>query len=678
VILLSARAGEESRIEGLGAGADDYVVKPFAARELLARVGALLELTRTRRESEQRFRAFVQATSDAVYRMSADWSELRQLQGRDFIEDTTDPSRTWLDKYIPPEDRPQVLSAIQAAISDRSILELEHRVRRVDGTVGWTFSRAIPVFDAKGALVEWFGAASDVTQRHRMEEALLHRSAQFEALLDHAPLGTYLVDADFRICEANPTARLFFGDLPDLIGSDFEMVMRVLWPPAYAEEIVGQFRRTLEMGEPYRAPERFEQRLDRGVTEYYEWQIHRIPLPDGRYGVVCYARDVSTHVQARSELLRQQRELEAADRQKNEFLAMLAHELRNPLAPIRNSGELLSRQLAEDPQVRTAVSTIDRQVTHLAHLVDDLLDVSRITQGRIELRRSPVQLADIIARAIETVDPLIQQKRHRVAVYSSRKPLVVDVDTERLVQCLANVLTNAAKYTDTEGEIRIESRAEGAEAIVTVSDNGIGIPPDLLPRIFDLFVQSDRSLDRAQGGLGIGLSLVKRLVEMHGGRVTASSGGTGAGSSFEIRLPLAERPLPAPEQVRSNESPKRRVLIVDDNEDAANSLAMVLQFDGHDVKVVYSGAQALECALAFKPEIVLLDVGLPGMDGYEVASRLRAEVALDPLRLIAVTGYGRDADRKRSEMAGFECHLVKPIDFSALLRLLAGSLSGPH
>ena len=416
VLLLSARAGEEARIEGLDAGADDYVIKPFSARELLARVGALLELRHMRRTTEEAFRL---------------------------------------------------------------------------------------------------------------------RTAQFETLLTEAPLGVYLVDADFRIREANPTARAVFGDIPDLIGLDFDEVIHLLWPKAYADEVVRVFRHTLETGQAYFAPEHIEKRLDRGVIEYYEWQVNRMPLTDGRDGVVCYFRDISVHVHARQQL-------QAADRQKDEFLAMLAHELRNPLAPLRNAGEVLSRPSGQHAHTQAAIAIVQRQVTNLSRLVDDLLDVSRITQGLIELQRQPVQLAEIVAQAVEMVEPLLREKQHKLSI-TSYGTLRINGDPARLVQCVANVLTNAAKYTDPNGAISIDSRRESMDGVLTIADNGAGISADLLPRVFDLFMQSDRTLDRAQGGLGVGLSVVKRLVEMHGGRVTAFSAGVGRGSTFEIRLPIVER-----------------------------------------------------------------------------------------------------------------------------------------
>ena len=377
-----------------------------------------------------------------------------------------------------------------------------------------------------------------------------------------------------------------------------------------------------------------------------------------------------THTRnAREEaLIQQRRELQIAAQQKDEFLAMLAHELRNPLAPIRNSSELLVRQLPEGGPMRAAVQTIERQVTHLTRLVDDLLDVSRITHGRIELMRRPTSVADIVARSLETVEPLIRARNHKVSIVTSRSSLYVDVDTERLVQCLSNGLTNAAKYTPPGGEIQVETIDRDGEVTVKVRDNGVGISPELLPKVFDLFVQGDRALDRSQGGLGIGLSIVKRLIEMHEGTVRVTSGGERQGTTFEIRLPLLAESAVVQTAPSSTASRPRRVLVVDDNEDASNTLAMILQFEGHEIRTAYSGVDALQQADQFNPEVVLLDIGLPGLDGYQVAERLRATHR--DLRLIAITGYGQETDRKRTQDAGFADHLVKPVDYADLKKVL--------
>jgi signal transduction histidine kinase/ActR/RegA family two-component response regulator len=405
-----------------------------------------------------------------------------------------------------------------------------------------------------------------------------------------------------------------------------------------------------------------------------------IPLIDESDAVsewIGAASDITARHQDREALLRQQRELEAADQQKNEFLAMLAHELRNPLAPIRNSGEVLARTLARDPIALGAVHTIERQVTHLTRLVDDLLDVSRITQGRIELRRQHANVADLVSRALETVGPLAQRKQQRVIANPASAPMTVNVDPERIVQCLANVLTNANKFTEFGGEIRVETGMDGGFARITVSDDGVGIAPDLLPRVFDLFVQGTRTLDRSQGGLGIGLSIVRRLVEMHGGDVAVESAGEGMGTRVTIRLPLAETAGATVDSTAVPKAKPRRILVVDDNEDAANSLAMVLAIDGHETATAFNGLQALERTRAFKPDVVLLDIGLPGIDGYEVAHRIQASGAGRTMRLVALTGYGQEEDREKARLAGFADHLVKPVEYATLQRAIAEMGAAP-
>lgn len=364
-----------------------------------------------------------------------------------------------------------------------------------------------------------------------------------------------------------------------------------------------------------------------------------------------------------------QEQLKSANQRKDEFLAMLAHELRNPLAPIRNATEFLSRTAPANRRIQKTVDVVKRQVTHLVRLVDDLLDVARITEGRIELQRLPLALPAVIAQALESVEPLLADKRHRVSLDAPGGPLYVEGDHARLVQSLSNVLANSAKYTDPGGNIRITMAALGEMAVVRVIDDGIGMSAELLPQIFELFVQGDRTLDRSQGGMGIGLSVVKRLVEMHHGSVHAYSAGPGRGSSFEIRLPLIPPPLPgAAASPRATIEP-RRILIVDDNADAADSLALILRLDGHETEAVYSSRDALARVASLRPDVVLLDIGLPEMSGYEVAARIRR--TLDPVQIIALTGYGQAEDIRRAKLAGFDAHVLKPVDFEHMNRVIA-------
>jgi len=368
-------------------------------------------------------------------------------------------------------------------------------------------------------------------------------------------------------------------------------------------------------------------------------------------------------------------QLEHADRQKNEFLAMLAHELRNPLAPIRNASDWLAKLAAQDPRLHLISPMLQRQTSMLVRIVDDLLDVSRITQGRVSLQRRPLPLRDVVLQAVETVDSLMNDKNHRLAMRVHADVWVVG-DNARLVQSVVNLLSNAAKYSDPGAQIHVDVLAEAEEAVIRVADTGCGIGPELLPHVFELFVQSERTLDRAQGGLGIGLSLAKKLVDLHGGRITAYSEGLGSGATFEIRLPRMPPGEAAPGEAApaESEAPMNqsfRVLIVDDNVDAADSVGLLLAHQGYRVDVAYCSEDALALAAAKNPDVMLLDIGLPRMNGYEVAARMRENPALNSTRLIAMTGYGRDEDRRKVQEVGFDAHLIKPVDFDELQKVIA-------
>jgi PAS domain S-box-containing protein len=371
-----------------------------------------------------------------------------------------------------------------------------------------------------------------------------------------------------------------------------------------------------------------------------------------------------------------------ADRRKDDFLAMLAHELRNPLAPIRNAVEVARLVGVADAKLQWAREVIDRQVTHLSRLVDDLLDVSRITRGKIQIQLQPVEVAAIVARAVETSRPLIEARRHELTVAVPPYPIEIEADLTRLAQIIANLLNNAAKYTDEGGRIWLTVERQGDEVLFRVRDTGIGIPADMLAKVFELFTQVDRSLDRSQGGLGIGLTLVRTLTEMHKGRVEAFSDGPGRGSEFVVRLPVLRcRPLPRPSREKTipgavANAARRRILVVDDNVDAAESLALLLQIGGHEVRTAHDGPAVLDLAKAYLPEVIFLDIGLPGMDGYEIAKRLRQQGETAGALLVAVTGYGQEEDRRRSQEAGFDHHLTKPVNPQDLQSLLVSSASG--
>jgi signal transduction histidine kinase/DNA-binding response OmpR family regulator len=535
VILLSARAGAEARVEGLQAGADDYMVKPFSARELVARVQA------------------------------------------------------------------QVLRA---------------RVRSV-------------------------------------EEAHARRLA---GIFEHAPVGMALLRGPEHVFEvANPPylelvgRRSIIGKpireaLPELAGQGiFELLTSVY---ATGQPHVGRAMRVL---------------IDRGASAPMETFFDFVYQPLTEKGHVTGIAVVCFEV---SELVRARGEAEAANQAKDEFLAMLGHELRNPLAPILTALQLMHLRGVTGAERERAI--IERQVKHVVGLVDDLLDVSRITRGKVHLRIEAVDLADVVAKAIEMTGPAIEERHHTLTV-DVQPGMHVDGDSARLAQVVANLLTNAAKYTEPHGLIQVVAQRDKGRVILRVSDNGRGIPQEMLPRIFDLFVQERQELERAQGGLGIGLAIVRSLVLAHDGTVEARSKGTGLGSTFTVTLPersgAQTADLPAPQGPGSRHLVGgSRILIVDDNRDAAQLLADSLQSLGHDVLVAHDGPSALGLAANFRPDVALLDLGLPVMDGFELGQRLRTDLALTDLVLMAVTGYAQEADRRRTIAAGFHGHLVKPVD----------------
>jgi signal transduction histidine kinase len=374
-------------------------------------------------------------------------------------------------------------------------------------------------------------------------------------------------------------------------------------------------------------------------------------------------------------------DLAESDRRKDEFLAMLGHELRNPMAPILNALHVM-RLNASEPAVLTPMrDLIERQVRHMSRLVDDLLDVSRITRGQIQLRKSRVLLDDAVSRAIESSRPLIDARRHQLHTQLPAHPIWLEADLTRLEQMVSNLLINAAKYMEDGGQIWLDVQPTKDRVIIRVRDTGIGMAPEMLPKVFDLFMQADRSLDRSQGGLGIGLTLVRRLVEMHCGSITAFSPGFGQGSEFTLQLPIlpdAEAPQAGATQTPSVTAIPHRVLIVDDNADVAISLAVLLELDGHQVKVIHDGQRALEACREHHPDVIFLDIGLPGKSGYEVARELRAAPETKDALLVAITGYGQDQDRHRCHDAGFDLHLIKPVDPALIREMLAfPNLTGP-
>jgi signal transduction histidine kinase/CheY-like chemotaxis protein len=532
--------------------------------------------------------------------------------------------------------------------------------------VYWTYSFGpIDERDAPNGVGGVLVLCTETTQQVLTERRLAAETKSFAQLFEQAPsFMAVLRGPEHRIELANPGYMRLIGHR-EVLG---KRVIEAL-PESIAQGYLKLLDDVYSSGQAYSASgSRYTVQVSPNgpvVERYLDFVYQPITDADGSVsGIFVEGFDTTSRKLA-------DMALQDANRRKDEFLAMLAHELRNPLAPIRNAAEILARTIPAEAETYAVVNMIRRQTDQLTRLVDDLLDVSRISQGRIDLKHETLSVAALIEQAFETVGPLFHDKRQDVSLVPSYEPLYVIGDVTRLVQSLVNVLTNAAKYTDRGGTIRIQTRSSPDDVFIEVTDNGSGISAELMPQIFELFVQGDRTLDRSQGGLGIGLAVVKKLVEMHGGQVSARSEGLGWGSTFELRLPRAGAPASAAQLTPGSSSSARRVMIVDDNVDAADSLALLLSLEGHETVCVYSAAAALQRVSAFAPDVVLLDIGLPDTDGYEVARRIRGLPGCAAITLVALTGYGQPEDRERALAAGFEAHLVKPVDLGALEQMLA-------
>ena len=573
-----------------------------------------------------------------------------------------------MQDVLHPEDRPVNLERRAKLIHHGVPFEIEKRHVRKDGAIIWVHNSVSRLSDGSGKPISIISVTLDITAR-KQQEAEVRRGAELlDYLIHHSPSGFYIVDADFRISHINAeTQNRAFRNVNPAIGVDMEVAMRVLWPEPLATELIAIFRHTLETGEPYVSESLVSDRADINEVETYTWQLLRITTPDGRHAVACFYYDTT-------QLRRAEQELREADRRKDEFLATLAHELRNPLAPIRNSLHVLRMTHGAGAGADRLHDMLERQVSHMVRLVDDLMEVSRITRGKFELQKDSIDLRDVVQNALDTSRPLMVAAAQQLDVSLPEQALTLEADGMRLAQVLANLLNNASKYTGPGGHIWLTARREDNDVVISVRDTGAGIPADELPRVFDLFTQADRTCHRAQGGLGIGLTLVRSIVNMHGGSVEAHSKGPGQGSEFLVRLPLAvaeHRLQDASKPADTHAVKLRRVLVVDDNRDSADSLEMVLQFLGADVRTVYDGPAALAAVASYRPSVVFLDIGMPDMDGYEVARQVRSTPEGRKLTLVALTGWGQKEDLMRSREAGFDDHLVKPADVEALREVLA-------
>jgi PAS domain S-box-containing protein len=662
--------------------------------------------------------------------------------GLDFLQ-------AWYESIL-PEDKAAMDRYSEGEVRAGRSFRQQYRCRLADGRIRW-LGEDVRIEVLTPGRWRAVGVITDITERQQAELALReseNRARAQLAELDHlyttSPIGLGMVDTSLRYVRLNERLAEINGrPVAEHFGRTIREVV-----PGVAVQVEPLYRRVIETGEPVLNREvRGSTAAAPGVERDFLVSYYPLKSEEGSvHGVSLVVQDITERKQAELLLRHQAEALALADQRKDEFLAMLAHELRNPLAPIRNAVHLLRLRGTDARPLERAREVIERQVEQLARLVDDLLDVSRITQGRIELRPEPVELAGIVRAAVETSRPLIEAREHTLSVHLPPDPVHLHADPTRLEQIVTNLLQNAAKYTDPGGRIWLnaavetgkdlttergrsgasgagprgrhgEPSREGAEVgerseliraaspstpshspsvspclrgenrrvVLRVRDSGIGIPPELLPHVFDLFTQADRSLDRSQGGLGIGLTLVRRLVELHGGTVGAHSDGPGQGSEFVVRLPVRSDELRVTSDEESQRPPAStlvtrhsslvtraaRVLVVDDNVDAAATLAELLELWGHEVRMVHEGPAAVEEAVRFGPKVALLDIGLPGMSGYEVARQIRERAELAGTLLIALTGYGQEEDREQALAAGFAYHLVKPVDLDRLRELLA-------
>jgi signal transduction histidine kinase/DNA-binding response OmpR family regulator len=622
IIFLTAFADEVHKARAYELGAVDFILTPIVPEVLRTKVKVFIDLFRLRRQIERQAEERIALASEQAARAMAEESTRRfaflagasKVLNTSLEEDHQTRARGLLHLVVPLFSDFSALSIVNENGSALPIM-----MAYVDAANGRQFHVQAADESLHPALTD---AAQRVLESKELERL---ESIAAEPAIRRRPSGA---------TEGEAT-----------VGPDFALTSALVLPLVARGKLLGVL--TLAVGASART--------------YSEADV-------------ALASDLAGRASIALDNARLHRSVKESDQRKNEFLAMLAHELRNPLAPIRNACHILGLDRSLNPQTSQARDIIERQVQHVVRLVDDLLDVSRITQNKIQLQIAPVDVSVAVVRAVEMSKPLIDSKRHQLMVTLSPQPLLVNADLLRLAQVLTNLLNNAAKYTPEGGRISISVAREGRQAVFRVRDSGIGIRADMLASVFDLFTQAERALDRSQGGLGIGLTLVKSLVDLHGGKVQAFSAGLNQGSEFVVHLPVLDRTprtsAPKDEAAKIEPSVSRRVLVVDDHVDAAKSLATLVTAWGHDVRLAHTGPAALEVAAAFAPQLVLLDIGLPGMDGYEVAERIRRDLGMKDTLVAALTGYGQDEDRQRSQQVGIDVHLVKPIDLDILQKLL--------
>ena len=801
VVVYTGDDSAETGRSALRAGAHDYIGKAWMtaqgllravenASERWAMVRDLRQQKAALHASEQHFRALAKASSDIAYRMSADWSSMYPMDGRELVPSTVAPldDWAWLHQNVPLDEHLRIRQAISEAIANKTLFSFEHRVLRPDGSIGWTLSHAVPIVDENGQVVEWFGAASDITNRKAAEDALARSEQQFRTLADCIPqlcwmanpdgyifwynLGWYAytgttleemegwgwqsvhdpeilphvverwkgsiargepfemvfpikgADGQFRhyltrtlpVRDEQGAVTRWFGtntdvtvvkeaeaalarrerelqtladNTPDIL-TRFDRQLRHVFVNAAVERATGRAiaeflgKTNRDLGMPIELCDKWDAAItavfEKGQAVSQEFSYHAVTgvrhfhatlIPErGASGEVVNVLGVTRDRTAEKEA---EDALRIADRRKDEFLSTLSHELRNPLAPIRSGVDIL--RMTSDPQhAKKTLGMIDRQLGQLVKLVDDLLDISRITSGKVVLRPERIELQAAVHTAIEAVRPLLDASAQSLRLELPTESIWLQADATRICQVVSNLLTNAVKYSPHGSVIVLTVHRASGDVLVTVVDQGEGIPQTMLGHVFEMFTQVNRTLDRAQGGLGIGLALVKRLVEMHGGSVSVESAGLGKGSTFSVRLPTISDAEAMDAQVvpvqEASLKTKLRVLVVDDNLDAAEMLAQLLTIYGHETRVANSGPLALAIVAEFRPAVVFLDIGMPGMNGYETARRIRADDPSASVTLVALTGWGAEADRIKATEAGFDHHFTKPVELGMVESVL--------
>jgi PAS domain S-box-containing protein len=712
-ILVTGLQDEHLLVEALRAGVRDFVPKtpnflnhlePIVSR-VIRQVSTERDLAESRilaRESEARRRELEHEIAsrkrvELALREAEENLRLMVESIKDFAIFTIDPAGnivTWnsgaeqlfgyseaniigrsIAELFVPEDRAagvpeQEIAA--AAAKGRATDERWHI--RNDGSRFFASGALAPIFDEDSNLRGFTGIVRDMTEfkkslaeRNRLVAELGAERALLNSLLDKAPVGLGFFDSDLHILRINPALKEMTGlDPADQLGHTLQEAL-----PALESDFCEALRQVLSTGQSIINKEiDFEPAGKTARSRYWLCSFYPVKTADGTIlGVGSVIADID-------ERKRMEEALRDADQRKDHFLAMLAHELRNPLAPISNAVQIMRIEGPSGANLDWSIDVISDQIKHMTRIVDDLLDVSRITRGTVVLRKESIELERVVDLAVQASRPLIENYKHELHVTLPPESVVLDVDPARLAQVLANLLNNAAKYTPEGGRIELSAALAGSDVLLTVRDNGIGIAPELLPTLFDLFVQADQSLSRSRGGLGIGLTVVRSLVEMHEGCVTVRSDGPGKGSEFTIRIPLphssaiAARNSKTPAQGPARALPRRRILVVDDNLRNAATLQKLLSALGQEVHTAHNGLDALEMARSHHPNVILLDIGLPIMDGYQVARICREDPALSTIILVAMTGYGKAEDRRRSRLAGFNAHLVKPVGLDDLALLL--------